>query len=616
LENDLDFTPDHAIQEEVEAQLPDQGPLVRLRQMVDSFYSTTRTSNERAQRNFRYYNNQSISQAERDELKRRKQPEVKENLIRRAVNGLVGVAKDQSVDPRAYPRNSGSEEDVASADVASKALRFVADNARFNGTTRARAFRSMLIHGVVGCEIEWEAGEGKIAPTLILQDQIIYDPFARDESFKDASFLGHGRWGWVDDVEDLYPEAKGKLNGGDTSSSNDVRASDRPQYQWVESSALGRRVSVVTLYVRRNGQWMRAVFTETVLLEYGPSPYLCERGKPSCGMVAQCVYRDEDNNICCYVDDLIDLQDEVNKRRSKLLHLLNTRQLQERELGSFVGDAAQAKLNAADPSGIIDTGLVVVPTADMANGQAQLLAATKADFERASPNPAILGRQGADASGRAMQIRQQAGLTELEAEFSALEEFTIRCYETMWARIRQFWDGPRYIRITDDMKAAQMVQVNKPIMGIVEGIGPYGEPIQQEVQTGVENHLAQMDVDFIIDVSPNTVTLAQEQFAIMSELAKSGVFPPSPGLAEFFVRISNLPDKAGALEVLKPKEQPSPEQQMQGEAAKAEIRKTNAEAAKSEAMAAEIAQRIQMTDAMPEELPPPGISGDPAMMMN
>ncbi|MGL4975994.1 MAG: hypothetical protein ACRC56_11920 [Bosea sp. (in: a-proteobacteria)] len=596
-----------------EPEPPDQAPLQKLVQMVDSFYSATRTSEAAASRNRDYYDGKQLTKQEREALQKRGQPPVVENVIKRAVNSVVGVARDQAVDPRAFPRN-GSDQDIAASEVATKSLRFVSDGCRFDTMMRPRAFQAMLVEGVVACDVEVDHA-AEVSPVLIQPHQVIYDPFALDLGFSDAQFLGHYRWAWLSDVAALYPHCEGKITA--SAGGADERREDRPRFGWVDKGALGQRVAVVTLYVRIKGQWHRAVFCESYLLEFAVSPYLDEDGNPTCTVIVQAVYRDRDNSVYAYVADLIDLQDEINKRRSKLLHVLNVRQLQEISDGSFNGNVEDARREAARPDGVIPAGLQVSPTSDFASGQAQLLMQAKADFDRASPNPAILGRQGADASGRAMQVRQQAGLTELWAEFSALEDFTVRAYRAFWARIKQFWDGPRFIRVTDDLKAPQMLQINEPVMEMRLVAGPYGGLVPQEVEVGQKNRVAEMDMDIIIDVSPNTANLASEQYALLVDLAKAGVpIPP-----DAIIRASSLPEKAAILEQMKPKDGPAPQDRAVAQKAEADIRKTNADAAKSEASAAEIGLRAGLLPpqggfaAPGPELPPPGEpTGDPAMM--
>jgi hypothetical protein len=186
-----------------------------------------------------------------------------------------------------------------------------------------------------------------------------------------------------------------------------------------------------------------------------------------------------------------------------------------------------------------------------------LLAEAKGEIERIGPNPAILGRQGENASGRANLVRQQAGLTELAHLFGNLEDWDYRVQRQCWLRVRQFWTAPKFIRVTDDENAVRFVQINKPIYGepapvLDEATGmpkydPYTRQIVMAPQLlGYENAVAEMGVDIIIDSTPDTANLQQEQFALLVDLAKTGALGPNPG--PMLLRASSLPKKREIIE--------------------------------------------------------------------
>lgn len=62
------------------------------------------------------------------------------------------------------------------------------------------------------------------------------------------------------------------------------------------------------------------------MLDSGESPYIDEDGQSICPLMLQAAYIDRDGVHYGVVRDMLDTQDEINKRRSKLLHQLNTRQ--------------------------------------------------------------------------------------------------------------------------------------------------------------------------------------------------------------------------------------------------------------------------------------------------
>ena len=77
---------------------------------------------------------------------------------------------------------------------------------------------------------------------------------------------------------------------------------------------------------------------------------------------------------------------------------------------------------------MIPPGWKMSPDGAEFQGNVELLQEAKAEMERMAPNPAVLGRDGQDASGRALMARQQSGLIELAPLYGALEDWELRIY--------------------------------------------------------------------------------------------------------------------------------------------------------------------------------------------
>jgi hypothetical protein len=380
--------------------------------------------------------------------------------------------------------------------------------------------------------------------------------------------MGVAKWQYADDVIRMYPDAKTDVEGSLTDSGAliDDLNQDRPQdasstVSWVDKKK--RRVMVVEMYHREGSEWRRCVFHSGGTLAYGVSPYVDDKKRPCNPIVAQSCYIDRDNNRYGIVRDMRGPQDEINKRRSKLLHLINASQIQAVDPSAVEVDSGTARKEAARPDGVIPYGWQKVPTTDMAAGQANLLVEAKMEIERIGPNPAVLGREGENASGRANLVRQQAGLTEQAIVYGGVEIWELRVYEQMWNRARQFWTAPQYVRVTDDEGAPQFVGINQPKVAQDPMTGqPMADPMTgQPVILGYENSLAEMDVDIILDTTPNTANVAQEQFAVMAELAK--VYGPQAVPFELMVSLSSLPGKREIMDKMKSKADESGQAQQQ-----------------------------------------------------
>jgi hypothetical protein len=141
----------------------------------------------------------------------------------------------------------------------------------------------------------------------------------------------------------------------------------------------------------------------------------------------------------------------------------------------------------------------------------------------------------------------------------------------MWLRAQQFWQAPMWIRVTDDVKAPEFIQVNEPEMGMVMQPQPMtdemGQPVidpatgQPAVQmipaigvVGVKNRLAELDMDIIVDTVPDQISLQQEVWGEIMQLVGStgqglaAVFTPE---FELMIQASPLADKARVIELIK-----------------------------------------------------------------
>ena len=514
--------------------------LAYLKRLYSEARDNTADARKEADLCFDYYDNKQWTSAQIKTLRKRKQPEIWINRIAPAVNGILGVLEQGQTDPRAFPRTAKDDE---SSEVATDALRYAAEKARWQRTKLAAA-KTYLIGGIAAVVVE-VGQDGDPLPRIIRHGEFFYDPHSRDPDFEDARYMGVAKWMYVDAVQAWKPDAKIELEKV-TPTTVAFDDEDKPLNVWSDGKT--KRALVVEMYINRNG-WKQVIFYGGGVLSVAASPYHDERGTPANPIIAQSCFVDRDNARYGIVKAMIPIQDEINMRRSKLLHMVNSRQVRQTELAAEV-DAATVRDEAARPDGILPYGYEPATTADMAMGQINLLQESKSEIERMGPNPAVLGQGAGSASGRAQLVQQQAGLTELTPAIGGIEDLELRVYRAMWCRIRQFWQQPKYVRVTDDVGAAKFLMVNEPIVQQVQGIvpGPDGQPTigMQEVIVGVKNRPAEMDMDIIIDAVADTANVQQEQFAELVKLA--GIYGPQEVPFDDLLKVSNLPRKRELIE--------------------------------------------------------------------
>jgi hypothetical protein len=549
-----------------------------------------------------YYDSDQFSREELATLHERGQPPIVINRIKPAINGMIGVSERGRSDPKAWPRNPA---DANAADAATDVLRFIADAARFK-RTKLDIFRDMLVPGT-GAALVGVDSDAQVTITQIRWEEFFYDPRSRRADFKDARYLGIAKWMYADDLTAMYPddrdtiEASVQASGGAGMMIPDESFQDRPLQgpgtggAWIDPKL--RRLLVVEMYWRGDQGWSRSVFTGTDVLEHGPSPYLDHKGRPDCPIEAQSAYVRRDNGRYGAVWDMIGPQNEVNKRRARSVHLLSVSRVEARNPNAVNVDSEVVRREAARPDGVLPYGWGLSPNTTDFQGNIEMMAEAKAEIERMGPNPAVLGRTDHDASGRALLARQQSGLVELANLYGAIEDFELRVYRQCWARAKQFWRAPQFIRVTDDDNAPRFVGLNQPIYGQappnlprlpgLAGAAPV-EPGGGTVILGYRNAVAEMDVDIEVDVQQDVGNLQQEAFGQILDLVKmSPVYQQQITLKQLIL-LSPIPHKRSVIDAIDQASQTqqaaqAQQQQIARAHAMAQIERTRTEAQRNTA---------------------------------
>jgi hypothetical protein len=190
-------------------------------------------------------------------------------------------------------------------------------------------------------------------------------------------------------------------------------------------------------------------------------------------------------------------------------------------------------------------------------------------------------------------------------------------FRAIWNRIRQFWNEERWVRVTDDEKNVRFVGVNiskgqAAALKISDAVkagdidGATAQQYMAQIQSDPmmmmpANQIAEMDVDIQIDETADAPSLQIEQFEQLTKLAP--MTPPQylPAMWEMMIEASSLRNKDKLREIIgKMNSQPDPMQEMQKQLAieggKAEIEKTQSEAAKNMATAQATMAGIQRDD--------------------
>ena len=490
--------------------------------MFEESEEASSESRREAERDRDYYDNKQLTAEQKAVLAKRGQPEVIVNRIKRKIDYLVGLEKQQRTMPRSLPRTPVHEQD---AQAVTDALRYVADAQNYHAI-RSAVWRNMLIEGAAACGVSVEPKRPDPQDLMVstalggLQqkfdvklrfyawDRFFADPHSSRLDYSDANYLGVVLWMDRDDALALYPDAADIFESTLASGHYSETYDDTPKWKvWADRKR--KRVRVVQIWVKRNDEWYFAEFTKGGILKAGPSPHVDEHGKTECEIVAQSAYCDRENNRYGVVREMVSPQDEINKRRSKSLHLLNSNQTTMEE--GAVQDVEGFRREKAKPDGVmvVNAGffdkIKTETRTDMAQGHLGLLQEAKNEIDLMGPNASMQGETGDTASGRAIMASQQGGMIQMGDLLDNLRTFDRNVFRAIWARVRQHWTAPMWIRITDDERNVRFAAVNGQIDPVTQRPGPV---------------LAHLDADIIIDDAPDTVAPAIEQFNTLVELKK------------------------------------------------------------------------------------------------
>lgn len=567
----------------------------RLNGMVQQFENaeqTTRDARARSEKCRDYFDDKQLTDEEEQELKKRGQPAVVFNEIKPKVKTMRGLEKQTRKDPKAFPRNP-DDEDAARA--ATDAIRFVCDDSRWDDK-RSHGAKDLAIEGTCAVMVGVKQTRQGIDPEIrrVAWDRYYYDPHSSEDDFSDAAFQGVVIWMDLDEATLKYPDAKEALAATWAQSRDTDTYDDKPKWNiWADYKR--RRVRLCEHYYREGGVWMFCIFTRAgFVVEPMDSPYLGEDDEPECPIKAISLYVDRENNRYGEVQAMLSPQDEINKRRSKSLHVVNTRQM--RVSPNVYQDPNDVRKELSRPDGVFigEQGDVeVLDTNDMLVGNLNLMVDGREHIHRTGANSAMAGKDTNNQSGKAIALQQMGGMTESADYLDCVRRLSLEVYRAVWCRIRQFWKEERWIRVTDNDNTVRFVGLNRPVtqlqaeakrLGVDKGNMEQADP--QAVQylqalaampaaqqvVAIENNVTELDVDIIVDEGVDTPTIAAEQFDTIAKMLPGAPPQYQGALWEMLIASSALRGKEKLEEAAK--QPPAPEQQqaqqiaLAGEAAK------------------------------------------------
>ena len=537
---------------------------------------------------FQYREGEQWTEDEKKELEDRHQPDTVNNQISVVVNRLVGDLVNQKFRVGFVGRNQ--EPDEGLGNVLSDLLMHVRQSNDLEFEERDMAedgFTGGM--GVLDVSVTFDDMD---QPEIKVRNEdpliVFPDPDSRRYDWnEDARFVARAKWWSLDEACETYPQAESYLKSagglsphGDNSNSAQISNVDHfkgeryvdednqrirlieVQYKKLEreqvmllsdgtSHAMPEEAKVKEIIKLAKAQGLTVkmlnrlktticvgVYAAGVLLEHK------ETDHKFFSLVPYFAYRRKTGEPYSLITLALSMQDAINKRESKALHLLNTNQAIYEK--SAIDDPAKLAEEKAKPDGNIE-----VRDGALANNRFQFkenleLAASQFNMhQRAQADLyAIVGmdqRMGQQTG----EIRSGTGLQKKYAEASkpvATLFDNIRRTRKIFARvvldyIQKYYTGEKIILITDDQNAAQTVGINADQMARIKS-GLY---------------------DVVVTEFEDDPSTQDEHFRILMETLPQLLQFPTPYALEL-LKASRVRNKEGLMKVLSTPQGPPPVQ--------------------------------------------------------
>lgn len=517
------------------------------------------------------------------------------NEVAPMVDWLIGTERRARVDWKVFPRN---EKDVKIADTKTKVMKYVSDQNRVP-FLRSRAFAD-AVKGGVG----WMDDGVRDDPTQdVLYSRyedwrnILWDSTSYEHDLSDARYIF--RWRWVD--EDIaimmFPDRADKIRAATEDSAygmvdgddDDVgpsssRDGERDRIGALYASGSGmmvdakrRRVKLIECQYRKpvstkivgsgalkgaifdtrdqvmahslaqsgatiiDKVMMRmhvAVFTPAFMLASGPSMF---RHNKFTLTPIWCYRRSRDRQPYGVIRRVRDVQQDLNKRASKALFLLNTNQLIAEEGATDDWETLRDEAGRPDGLLIIKAGKKVElrRDTDAATGQIQMMTLDAQSIQKsAGVAQENMGRQTNAVSGEAIKARQMQGSVVTTEPFDNLRFATQAQGEKQLSLTEQFYTEEKVVRLTGSKDAIEWVQINVP-------------EVQPDGSVRFLNDITASQSDFVVAEQDYSGTLRQVMFDALNQMAAK--LPPEIALRlmNIAMEFSDLPNKDEVAEAIR-----------------------------------------------------------------
>lgn len=534
----------------------------------------------------KFYDGKQWDEDDENELKDRGQKALVFNQIKPACDWVLGTEKRTRIDYKILPRK---KEHGPNAETKTKGMKYLSDVNK-EAFQRSRAFEDSSKCGIGWLEygVRSDASDERIFSRFEDWRNIWYDSLAVELDLSDARYLFRSKFVDLDVGCAMFPDRANiikaaavndhsyhdeEMTGLDIEPVEGEQGFLLDQWHGVDTPYFRSRVRLVEGWYRLpmrakimkgpelgtlNGvRFDKADENHNYLVDGGyASLYDAIRMQVYCmlfcsaGALANqespynhnrfpfvpiiCYRKKSDNTPYGLIRQLRDPQEDLNKRRSKALFILQTNQTIADDDATDDWDDFKEELDR--PDGLIlkkrGSEVIINKETKLVEEHVMLMGQDAEYIERtAGVNDEMMGRQTNAVSGKAISQRYEMGTVVTAAMFDNYRLAFQLAGEIKLSLMEQFWSDEKEIRITGAKGLPEFVQINAP--------GPDGEKV---------NDITETQGDFAVDEQAHTATVRQAMFDAMMELTTK--IPPEVTLQilDLVVDLSDIPSKDAFVE--------------------------------------------------------------------
>ncbi len=524
-----------------------------------------------------YYDNIQWSEEDAAALKERGQAPIVYNVTSQTINWIIGSEKRGRSDFKILPRE---KEDAKQAELKTKLLKYLSDVNRLP-FARSRAFEDAVKVGLGWLE-DGAQDEDDGEPIYSRYESwrnILHDSASTELDFSDGRYIFRSKWVDLDVAKALFPGREAQIENAVVDASlygsfdmvdgdvpMDYMEFDRSNYSVARTLVTHKRqrLRLIECEYRvpekvkrlRGGVFKGEIFdpndpnhvqainsgasdvvskvmmrvrlahmTVKDLLWEGPSPYKHNRFRFT---PIWCFRRGRDNLPYGIIRSIRDIQDDINKRASKALHILSSNKVIMDEgalpegmtMDEFADEVARPDAIIVKRAG---KELVLNAERDLAAPHLELMGRSINMIQQVGGvTDELLGRTTNAVSGIAVQKRQEQGSLATNKPFDNLRLACQMQGELQLSLLEQFCDQKKTFRITNMRGSPEYLAIND------------GLP---------ENEITRTKADFVISEADWRATMRQAAAEQLMDMISK--MPPQVGmmLLDLAVESMDLPNR-------------------------------------------------------------------------